>query len=270
MSEIDEDALAEAYNRGLDLEKAGDREGAAAAYREVLRLDPQDRGGASVRLASLGLADAPAKAPDAYVAALFDQHAEVFETILVDQLGYCVPMMLPDLLARHGAGPFARLLDLGCGTGLSGDVLYDRAEELVGVDISENMVEMAHEKEVYDRLYVAEGERFLAETGEAPFDLIVATDVLPYAGALEGLFTGLAAKTAAGGYLAFSTETQAGEELGARDYMVGPKQRFAHAESYVRRLLEENGFDCLEMSPIVVRYDEGEAVDGHLVLARRR
>ncbi|WP_328805023.1 methyltransferase domain-containing protein [Stappia albiluteola] len=265
-----ESALAEAYNRGLDLEKAGDREGAAAAYREVLRLDPEDRGGASVRLASLGLGEAPAKAPDAYVAALFDQHAEVFETILVDQLGYCVPMMIPDLLARHGAGPFARLLDLGCGTGLSGDVLCEEADELVGVDISENMIEMAHEKEVYDSLYVAEGERFLAETEEASFDLIVATDVLPYAGALEGLFTGLSAKTVSGGFLAFSTETLADETLAGRDYMVGPRQRFAHAERYIRRLLDENGFDCLEMSPIVVRYDEGEAIDGHLVLARKR
>ena len=55
----DNDPLADAYNRGLSLEKSGDREGAAEAYREVLRLDPQDRGGASVRLAAMGLGPVP-------------------------------------------------------------------------------------------------------------------------------------------------------------------------------------------------------------------
>jgi len=94
MKKIDEDALAEAYNRALSLEKSGDFDAAARAYAEVLALDPDDHGGAAVRLASMGRGETPEKAPDAYVATLFDQHAEVFENVLVDQLGYCVPLLV--------------------------------------------------------------------------------------------------------------------------------------------------------------------------------
>ena len=39
---IDEDALAEAYNRALALEKAGDVDAAVKAYEEVLAIDPED------------------------------------------------------------------------------------------------------------------------------------------------------------------------------------------------------------------------------------
>ncbi|MBW8319831.1 MAG: tetratricopeptide repeat protein, partial [Rhizobium sp.] len=48
MAKIDEDALAEAYNRALALEKAGDIDAAVKAYEEVLAIDPEDHGGASV------------------------------------------------------------------------------------------------------------------------------------------------------------------------------------------------------------------------------
>ena len=39
---IDEEALGEAYNRALALEKAGDVDAAVAAYEEVLAIDPDD------------------------------------------------------------------------------------------------------------------------------------------------------------------------------------------------------------------------------------
>ena len=91
---IDEKKLAKAYNRALALEKEGRLAEAAEAYREVLALDPEDHGGAEVRLAATGFGDTPLKAPGAYVETLFDQHADDFEDILVEQLGYCVPMTI--------------------------------------------------------------------------------------------------------------------------------------------------------------------------------
>jgi predicted TPR repeat methyltransferase len=265
---IDEEALAEAYNRALAHEKAGEIDAAVAAYQEVLGLDPEDHGGAAVRLASLGRGETPPKAPDAYVETLFDQHAEAFEDILVEQLGYAVPMIVRQRLQSLNLGPFKRLLDLGCGTGLTGAALRDMVEDSTGIDISENMVEIAHEKEIYETLYVAEVEDFLEDNDDDAFDLITATDVLPYLGALEPLFFGAAENLAPGGIFVFSSETLPDDVLAGRTYMVGPHQRFAHAESYVKERLEATGFEILEVTDINVRMQDGNPTPGHLVVAK--
>lgn len=268
MTKIDEEALAEAYNRALALEKSGDFDAAAKAYAEVLALDPEDHGGAAVRLASMGRGETPEKAPDAYVTTLFDQHAEVFEDVLVEQLGYAVPVLVRQRLQALGLGPFKRMLDLGCGTGLTGGTLRDMADDVTGVDLSENMVEVAHEKDLYETLYVAEAVDFLDDNDDEPFDLITATDVLPYLGALEPLFFGAADNLLPGGLFIFSSETLPDEAFAGRAFMVGPHQRFAHAETYVRERLAATGFEVVEVGDITVRTEEGEPIAGHLVIAK--
>ncbi|KPF47033.1 methyltransferase domain-containing protein [Rhizobium sp. AAP43] len=269
MAKIDEEALAEAYNRALELEKAGDVDAAVKAYEEVLAIDPEDHGGAAVRIASLGRGETPAKAPDAYVATLFDQHAEAFEDILVEQLGYAVPVMVRQRLQTLNLGPFKRLLDLGCGTGLTGGALRDMVEDITGIDISEKMVELAHEKDLYETLYVAEIDDFLEDNDDEPFDLITATDVLPYLGALEPLFFGAAENMVDDGIFVFSSETRSAATMDGKPYKVGPHQRFVHAEDYVRERLTATGFELIELTDINVRMQDGEPSPGHLVVARK-
>jgi predicted TPR repeat methyltransferase len=266
---IDEKALATAYNDALALEKDGRREEAHQAYLKVLELDPDDHGGAAVRIASMGFGEAPPKAPDAYVETLFDQHAAAFESILVDQLEYCVPLLVRQRIQELGLGPFKKLLDLGCGTGLTGGALRDIVDEMVGLDISENMVEIAHEKDLYETLYVSEVVDYLEDNEDGPFDIMTATDVLPYLGFLEEMFFGAAENIAKDGYFLFSSETLPDEVLSGRDFMVGPHQRFAHAESYIGRVLGNAGFAMLEAKPITVRLENGEPIAGHLVVARK-
>ncbi|WP_105416251.1 class I SAM-dependent methyltransferase [Neorhizobium sp. T25_27] len=268
MKKIDEEALAEAYNRALALEKAGDIDAAVKAYEQVLELDPEDHGGAAVRIAAMGRGETPPKAPDAYVETLFDQHAESFEDILVEQLGYAVPVIVRQRLQELKLGPFKRMLDLGCGTGLTGGTLRDMVDDITGIDISENMVEIAHEKDLYETLYVAEVEDFLEDNDDEPFDLVTATDVLPYLGALEPLFFGAAENMAPGGLFVFSSETLPDESFAGRPYIVAPHQRFAHSETYVRERLAATGFELLEISDINVRMQDGNPTPGHLVIAR--
>lgn len=272
---VDNEALAEAYNRGLRLEKAGDVSGAIAAFKEALALDPSDPGGVSIRLAAIGAGHVPEKMPDAYVATLFDQHADVFDEILVDELGYCVPLLLRDVITGRNLGPFPRLLDLGCGTGLTGMALADCSSHRTGVDLSERIVELAFDREVYDDLFVGEAVEFLQEfeddDGSRPkWDLIAATDVFPYLGAVGSFLEGAADRLKPKGYLAFSTETALEEAFDGKPYIVGPKSRFAQSEPYIRKELDKTGFEVLVMDPITVRLEEGEPVPGHLVLARLR
>ncbi|MBP1850941.1 methyltransferase domain-containing protein [Rhizobium halophytocola] len=266
MAKIDEEKLAEAYNRALSLEKAGDIDAAVAAYQECLDIDPEDHGGAAVRMAALGRGETPPRAPDAYVETLFDQHAEAFEDILVEQLGYAVPMLVRQRLQALELGPFKRMLDLGCGTGLTGGALRDMADDITGIDLSENMVEIAHEKDLYETLYVAEVEDFLEDNDDEPFDLVTATDVLPYLGALEPLFFGAAENMVRGGLFVFSSETLS--ETDGQNYRVGPHQRFLHTERYIRERLDATGFELVEITEINVRMQDGQPSPGHLVVAR--
>ena len=276
MGEIDKDALAEAYNKGLEMEKAGRLDEAADAYRTALAIDADDHAGASVRLAAMNKGTAPAKAPLAYVATLFDQHAAAFEAILVDDLGYAVPMMVREMVvAFQPDRQFARMLDLGCGTGLTGIAMADKVGEMIGVDISTGMLDEAYDKEVYDDLYAGDVVEFLQDIeddgsgDQTGWDLIVSTDVLPYLGDLEEKFKQVSRCLDEGGLFAFSSETLPEEAFEGADYKVGAKHRYAHAEGYVRKLLAGNGMDVRHFELIVVRSDEGNPIYGHLVLAEK-
>ncbi|WP_245413719.1 class I SAM-dependent DNA methyltransferase [Fulvimarina endophytica] len=269
MTDFDEEALGAAYERGLKAEKSDDVEAAAEAYRECLRLDPADHVGATIRLAGLGLVEPPASVGHAYVSTLFDQHAETFDDILVRQLHYRVPEMVGAVLRRDGRR-YANVLDLGCGTGLTGAEIEDLVDHLTGVDLSEEMVRVSDERAVYDRLFVAEAVDFLRrhEPGTV-FDLIVATDVVPYLGALEPFLSGLYDRLEGGGRAIFSTETMSDEALAGRPYAVGRDQRFHHGESYLRNALLAQGFDVDHFEEIVVRLQEGKPAPGHLVMVSK-
>ncbi len=274
MEDFDEEALAEAYNRGLELEAAGDLPGAIESFREALRIDPRDHCGITIRLAAMGKADAPDKMPDAYVATLFDQHADDFDEILVDQLGYCVPLLLREALKVHAPGPYASGLDLGCGTGLSGMALADMVGTMTGVDLSERMVEIAFDRGVYGDLYTGEAVEFLQdfeeEDGTRPsWDLIVATDVFPYLGAVDTIIAGAADRLNAKGVFAFSTETLGTKDFAGRPYVLGASRRYAQAGSYICEMLAESGFTVLAIDDITVRAEKGTPVPGHLVIARK-
>ena len=50
------------------------------------------------------------------------------------------------------------ILDIGCGSGLSGEVLSDNGHYWIGVDISRSMLDVAQEREV-------EGDMILSDIG---------------------------------------------------------------------------------------------------------
>jgi len=269
---LDDEALEEAYTQALAHEKAGQFELAAACYRRALALDAQDHAGAAVRLAAIGQGETPKSAPQAYITTLFDQHADVFDMILVDQLHYDVPQQLRLMLDKATDGYFFdHLLDLGCGTGLAAQALSDRTRQKTGVDLAENMVAIAYDKGLYDTLFVGDVVQFLAEEdADMQWDLITATDVLPYMGELEVFFTLVARHLKPGGVFGFSSETLDAAQFGSSPYKVGPHQRFAHQRSYIEACLHQAGLHIMAAQPITVRQEQGKDVAGGLFLAAFR
>lgn len=266
---LDRPEVAEAYNKALDAEKAGDIDVAVAAYHAYLELDPEDYGGAVVRLAALGRAESPQRAPDSYVETLFDQHAQVFESILVQSLGYEVPALMRQRLDALGLGSFARMLDLGCGTGLAAEAMAGQAECVIGLDLSSRMLDVCEEKDIYDGLYCAEAAEFLGDNEEAAFDLISACDVLPYVGDVSALCTGVANNLNAGGILVLSFESMDDAGRTGAGYEVNPHQRFTHWPDYVVAQTQEAGFEMLSIEPINVRMQNDAPTPGHLLVVRK-
>ena len=72
-----------------------------------------------------------------------------------------------------------------------------------------------------------------------------------------------------GGILIFSSETASQDVMNGRPFMVGPHQRFLHAESYVRERLAATGFELVEIIDINVRMQDGNPSPGHLIVAKK-
>ncbi|MBC7951486.1 MAG: tetratricopeptide repeat protein [Rhodospirillaceae bacterium] len=237
---------------------------AAYAYRKALAVDPDDQHGAGLGLALAGGGPTPDKAPEAYIRQLFDDYADRFDHALVDKLDYRAPKVLAAALARV-LGPVSGLavMDAGCGTGLAAPVLKPLAARLDGVDLSQAMVAKAAERGLYDDLAVGELVTTLRNRA-AGYDLVVAADVLVYLGDLEPVLAAAHAALKPGGSFAFTVEKTAETE----SYLLGPKQRYAHAADYVTARAKAAGFEVALMEDAVTRRDGDQDVPGLVVVLR--
>ena len=82
----------------------------------------------------------------------YDEWAEDYEDDMLS-LGYATPAVAAGFVGCHVA-PGGTVLDAGAGTGMFGSILRVLGyEDLVGIDISERMLEKAGEKDAYHALH---------------------------------------------------------------------------------------------------------------------
>ena len=204
-----------------------------------------------------------------YVRHLFDQFAGTFDDHMIGHLGYRGPQILMDmaLLVMPGAqmpGGKLSVLDLGCGTGLAGQIFKPLASRLDGIDLSPRMIEMARARNIYDHLAVGDLETALAAPGEV-YDLIVAADTFVYLGDLTGVLNGAAAHLAPGGMVLFTIEAGPGN-----GYELGPKRRWRHGETYLRQMAEKAGLEVAGLVAANTRFEAGQPVEGFAVALTRK
>jgi predicted TPR repeat methyltransferase len=195
---------------------------------------------------------------------LFDQHALEFDQALVERLDYRGPELLLAAL-RPPEGQRFRLgsvLDLGCGTGLSGAAFRPFCDWLAGVDISPGMIEQARSKGLYDRLVVSELLEFLAGEKGAQHHLVLAADVFVYCSDLAPIAAGVAKMLAPGGRFAFTVETH--DQPGVR---LQGTLRYAHGPDHVRDAIANAGLQMVPLTETSTRTEKGEPVPGLLAVA---
>lgn len=252
-------------------EKAGDHAGAADAWRKVLTHSPIDIFGASLKLSLTGQAETPPTPPSEYVEALFDDYSDRFDTALIEDLGYRVPERLTALIGEvaGASSQFARVIDLGCGTGLFGERIRRVTSWLEGYDLSQGMLAKAAEKGVYDRLGQADilhGIPAARLDGTEPADLVVAADVFAYFGDLNSVIGIASELIRPGGLLAFSCE--AGE--GGVEWLLQSSLRYSHGAAYLSTLMERHGLSVERLASEPIRRDGASMIQGYLIIARKR
>jgi predicted TPR repeat methyltransferase len=195
-----------------------------------------------------------------FVRHLFDQFSADYDERMLGRLGYSAPAILRDLAAMYwGPKPkVGTVLDLGCGTGLSGRAFADiHHGALIGVDLSPKMLAKAKETLLYDDLQQADIETWLETAPERAFDTVIAADVFVYLGELEPAFRGVSRVLVTGGEFLFTVERGEGA-----DFALGERRRWRHSEEYLRRLAKDHRFEPASLIVATLRHDAGAPVEG--------
>jgi predicted TPR repeat methyltransferase len=266
-------------NLGLALEEEGDFAGASAALREALRLQPQSGFIAyhlAAVLAQTGEPGAlPPICPPDYLIQLFDNYADRFDRHLFQTLHYRGPQLLAEIVAATPAAELpARpwdILDLGCGTGMTGVPFRESARSIVGVDLAPRMLKHARARAttsrqlVYDELIESDLLPVLrARLGR--FDLILSADVFIYIGDLHPLFVAVRDALRPGGIFAFTIETW----NGTGDWRLLPTRRYAQSTAYISRLAREIGLLELLRRDAQLRLDDNNQPTAGAVFLLRK
>jgi len=267
---------------GLALLAAGQLPTAIAELQRALRLDPQNSearnflaqawlsAGEPDKALETGLEDetliaqaqamkAAPRSDPGYVRHLFDQFSADYDLRMRNHLHYAAPEILLNLASMVMPGKEnLTILDLGCGTGLAGEVFRPLAARLDGMDLSPAMLDKARARNLYDHLAVADLQTALAAPGPA-YDLILAADTLVYLGDLAAVFSAAAARLIPDGFFLFTVEkAENGFEL-------GPKRRWRHSQTYLRDTAAAAGLTVAGLVEAAPRHEAGQPVEGFAV-----
>lgn len=276
------------------LERRGDLPGAIDLCQRVLRTEP-GRGEAALRLGNLWtrLGDAgrakpwferalaidpdsaeaagalrdfakmDALTPD-YIRTLFDQYVDRFDVELLGTLGYAAPQLVAAALVRCGVRRKSEtILDLGCGTGLSGMALWPFATTLDGVDLSPRMAEKADTRDIYETLSVGDAVEFLEGTFRS-WSIIAAVDTLNYIGDLHPVLAASAQRLESNGLFAGTVEKR-----DAGGVALTEKRRYAHSQDHVEAAAKAAGFSIVDMSEGTLRTEARVPVIGLVFVLKR-
>jgi predicted TPR repeat methyltransferase/Tfp pilus assembly protein PilF len=255
---------------------------AANAFSLATTYDPSNE--AAKHMLATVTADATMKrASNVYVKSLFDDYAHNFEHSLVDELGYNGFERLRRGFdrafgERENVPTFKLTIDAGCGTGLVGEQFRNVSEYLVGVDLSEAIIEEAVKvrPNLYNETRVGDVTDVFREM--KPVSLIIAGDSYIYFGDLVPLFQSIEEGLDDGGFVAFTLEnvgkdTQEALEQSKPDWrwQLTASGRFAHRKEYVQSVGEAHSLKLVHYEPMVdFRYENGVGVQGHIFVMQKQ
>lgn len=261
---IDKNHLNTHLNLGAIYLKLDDYSNAIIHYQAAQQIVPQDPEINYILTAITG-AGTPDRPPSEYIQDLFDQYAPHYDQHLKNYLHYQLPNLFYKTLKENVDVPDTlqwKIIDLGCGTGLCGEKLKEWAKELVGIDLSQQMLAAAFHKNIYDRLENKDIHEALLT--ESPAHLIVAADVFTYLGDLSSILACCSQALMNQGYLLFSVE-----KAHEGPYILQKNMRYAHQKDYIKKLSKDFKFNILLAEEIILRNQNNSGVKGYQFLLQR-
>jgi predicted TPR repeat methyltransferase len=208
----------------------------------------------------------PTTQPRAMVEGLFDNYAPTFDMHLVRGLQYDTPKKVAEWIKEHYPTLELNILDLGCGTGLLGVFLGPIKGAMIGVDLSEKMIEQAARHKLYHRFHRVNLVDALENTPPSLYHVITANDVLIYVGDLSAVIPNAWKVLRADGNFIFTCET-APED--GPDMVLDDKLRYRHKASAVEAMCREAGYDKVELENVTLRMENGKPIEGFRVIAHK-
>src|SRR5882762_3298630 len=194
---------------------------------------------------------------DAEIQQIYRDFASHYESQMRDDLKYQGPERIADMLqAVLGEHRNLKVLDLGCGSGLAGVSLKERASAMVGVDLSPEMLGLARARNIYDQLEVAEITAWLEGSADR-FALIACCDCLIYFGDLSPVVSAAAKRLNPGGVFVITTER--GDR---HPFHLSDSGRYTHHPEHLREAAAAGGLMVARLDEAFLRMEYGAEVIG--------
>ena len=236
-------------------------------YEEWQKLEP-DNPIVEHMLAACSGENIPERASNDYVKETFDRFASSFD-IKLAHLEYKAPQLIIEAIKSHidDAKGTLNILDAGCGTGLCGPLLKPLAKNLSGVDLSQNMLNIAKQRKCYNDLVCDDLVKYLSKYTNK-YDIIVSADTLIYFGDLNEALKAAVVATKPGALFVFSLEKLVDDKVDA-EYKLEAHGRYTHNKQYIETTINDAGLELVSLDEEMIRKELGKPVDGWIVTAKK-
>ncbi len=253
------------YALGIALARCNLPDAASARLRQCAAGDPHDRYGARLALSALEQGPMPARASEAFINRLYAIGVDRW-----DKPAGPHPYRGAELVADKVGGSGLDILDAGCGTGLVGALVRDRARRLVGVDLSASMLALARSKNVYDDLHQGDLMTFMLDHPQA-YDVVTCAATLIHFGDLGPAFAAAATALRAGGSFVVTVFPHERDDEFSVATLEGLGQGgcFVHGRGYIAATARANGFEVEAIENAVHEYKNGLPLMGLVVVLRK-
>ena len=177
---------------------------------------------------------------------IYKNWAKKYEDDVINLAGYVGHLITSELLLCYLSDAQAKVLDAGCGTGLVGEILNKNSfQNLIGVDFSQEMLNIAKQKNVYQSLDLIDLTKKL-DYEDNLFDAVICAGTFTCGHVGPEALREMVRITKHGGYICFTVRRQ---EWEASPYMqiikdLGDSQVWQKLEHITKEYNIKEGVSC--------------------------